>query len=111
VVANLAWKNAADAPESLQRLLVWDTEAPCGGDRMYIHYAGEADGVTKAPMTAGAGALVHTYMAGYFETLPVPAGTTGCYAATIDMHQCSHAKEWQVARHGTPCPESEDESN
>jgi len=57
------------------RLLVWDSDAPCGTGQSYIHNIGTAPGVA---MTAGAGPRKHTYMAGYgkpIESLRV--GTCG----------------------------------
>jgi hypothetical protein len=75
---------------SLCSVVIWDSDAPCGPDKAYIHYAG------VAMMTSGAGATTHTYRAGSFDTLPVPSGTTGCHDFTLTaMPSCG--KEWQVA--------------
>ena len=40
----------------MDHVVVWDTEAPCGGGRKYVHFAAGQ----SAPMTAGAGAEIHT---------------------------------------------------
>lgn len=120
VVASLSWNDQSEQASSMKRLLVWDTEAPCGDDDMvYVHFAGDEDGRTitnkQAPMTAGAGPKIHTYMAGWFDQLPVPAGSTGCQMMNVEktedghMKGCDHTKKWKVARHSTPCPEESGE--
>lgn len=91
-------------------VVVWDTQAPCGGDGAYIHFAGDAE--SAAAMTAGAGPSVHTYTAGVFESLPIPQGTTGCHASFATQQSPSVAvcqKTWQIARYGASCVSSNDD--
>lgn len=87
--------------------LVWDTEAPCGAGKVFVHSAGEGP---FTPMTAGAGATLHTYKSAEFETLPIPTGTIGCYpfddAGTVSPPTCT--RTWRVARMGTRCVSDED---
>lgn len=107
VTAKPVWKDNDTA--DISRLLVWDTEAPCRGkDEVYIHFAGGDKTTTTTPMTAGAGTEVHTYQAAWFDTLPVPAGTTGCATLPASAVQgCHHKKAWKVARYETSCPDND----
>jgi len=96
------------SPNALAEVMVWDEDAPCGGDgQSYIHYSGD-DSIFHG-MTAGAGELLHTYKAGVFEDgLPVPQGTIGCYDFTTkgyDEFQPICLQTWKVARFGSSCPE------
>lgn len=101
-----------DGPSVLDSVLVWDEDAPCGGDdESYVHYAGPSSAF--AAMTAGAGPTLHAYRAAAFveEGLPVPAGTTGCYAFTTKgengrTYECLFM--WQVAKAGSVCPQTQE---
>lgn len=84
-------------------VVIWDSDAPCGEGKAYIHYAGSGNVKT---MTAGAGPLMHTYRAAFFDELPVMQGAVGC--AEFRVKFSSYCKtEWQVARHGTSCADVE----
>ena len=81
-------------------VVVWDTETGiCGEGELYVHYV---PGQSAAAMTAGAGALKHTYTACAFDTLPVSG--TGCqiFSGTGCRSDCE-TKQWEVARAGTSC--------
>ena len=117
VSAKLVWEQEGNT--DLSRLLVWDADAPCSENdndndndenQVYIHFAGgQATSDledTTTPMTASAGNTIHTYRAAWFDTLPVPTGTTGCHPLSVDTVQgCHHMKEWKVARYETSCPD------
>lgn len=94
------------AGSEVDAIVVWDTEAPCGSDGSYVHYA--ADGLVDVfePMTAGAGPLVHTYVAAMFpnKILPLPENTTGCYSFDSSLASRKCIKQWDVARYGSHCP-------
>lgn len=95
------------AGSEVDAIVVWDTEAPCGGDgSYYVHYA--ADGLVDVfePMTAGTGPLVHTYVAVMFPNtiLPLPENTTGCYSFDSSLASRKCIKQWDVARYGSHCP-------
>lgn len=104
--------DVSSGDDDLDDLLVWDEDAPCGGDdRSYVHYSGPSRGF--GAMTAGAGDLVHTYRAAvFFDGLPVPPGTAGCYAFSTRSSRGGDDEyahygclaTWEVARYGTPCP-------
>ncbi|CAB9504695.1 expressed unknown protein [Seminavis robusta] len=89
-------------------IVVWDPDAPCGGEHpSYIHYAAKGSVEKFEPMTAGAGDVVHTYQAAIFENgLPMEEGTGGCVqfdTSTVGPLKCQ--KSWKVARYGSSCPE------
>lgn len=90
----------AQVTKNQQAVVVWDADAPCGDGKAYIHFAG---GPGFAPMTAGAGATIHSYQAAMFDAMPVPAGTTGCADFALTTSQGICKTQWQVARHGTMC--------
>ena len=101
------------AGSEVDAILVWDQDAPCGTGHVYVHYA--ADGMVNdifEPMTAGAGPLVHKYLAANFwEDLPIAENSTGCQPLDTKyfspaLQQCS--KTWSVARYGTPCPKQKE---
>ena len=81
-------------------VVVWDTETGiCGEGELYVHYV---PGQSPAAMTAGAGALKHTYKACAFDSVPVSG--TGCqvFSGTGCRSECE-TKEWEVARVGSSC--------
>ena len=94
-------------------VVIWDADAPCEQQEeqddlsvtssrttmAYIHYAGVGDVI---PMTAGAGPVLHTYRAAFFDALPVPEGASGCHPFHI-MFQDYCKTEWRVARYGATC--------
>ena len=91
-------------------IVLWDPDAPCG---TYIHFAsiGRDKGLNVEPMTAGAGAKIHTYHAAVFSELPssLPEGTVGCMDKNMNMNwenlhpQCELT--WKVARFDASCPD------
>jgi len=107
----LAQVSATDprTPQVLEKVLVWDEDAPCGGinGQSYIHYSGVTSDF--AGMTAGAGDWMHTYKAAVFaDGIPVPQGTVGCYPFTSrgnDAVMPICLETWRVARFGSECPE------
>jgi len=88
-------------------ILIWDTDTHCDNkDELYIHFAGEPDGIMRLAMAAGAGeSVVHRYKAALFDSLPVPNGTTGCYRVKMGCKMMGRAMEWKVARHDASCDE------
>ena len=88
-------------------IVVWDPDAPCPNGGSYIHYAANGSVENFAPMTAGAGPLVHTYKAAVFTTLPLAEGTVGCQSldtAEAPVTDVTCLQSWQVARFGSACP-------
>eukprot|EP00434_Breviolum_minutum_P024497 symbB.v1.2.021636.t1/scaffold1882.1/size97200/5 len=57
--------------------VVWDPDAPCGDGKSYIHAAPNAG---SAPMTAGAGKTVHTYISATVENPETFASVVGSCA-------------------------------
>lgn len=92
-------------------IVIWDKDAPCPNGGSYIHYAANGNVENVEPMTAGAGAVVHTYRAAIFKKgLPLPAGTTSCNAfdtleQPVAMDDLACLQSWQVARFGNLCPD------
>lgn len=90
-------------PEA-ERVVVWDTETGiCPSGELYIQYV---NGSGSADMTAGAGPVVHSYMACVFDNVPVSG--TGCQpfiggGCRFALDDCS-THEWMVAREGSSCP-------
>ena len=88
--------------EYFENVMIWDEDAPCPTGQVYVHFAGDYDGVFGANMTAGAGYKIHTYRAAIFDVLPVPQGVAGCYRADLNVaNYC--VTTWKVARYGTDC--------
>jgi hypothetical protein len=88
-----------------KNVIVWDPDAPCGTQKAYIHFSG-GDRNQFAPMTAGAGKLVHSYRAAYFaEPFPLSRGVTGCHDIS-NFKSPQHEVLWKVARYGSSCSDS-----
>ena len=92
-----------------EQILIWDTlPGLCATPgSYYIHFAGEPDGIMRLAMMANAGddRTVHSYKAALFDTLPVPAGTTGCFRMKMGCQMVGSALEWKVARLEATCGE------
>mmetsp|Transcript_17420 Transcript_17420/g.33070 ORF Transcript_17420/g.33070 Transcript_17420/m.33070 type:complete len:180 (+) Transcript_17420:116-655(+) len=88
-------------------IVIWDTDTPCDNkEELYIHFAGEPDGVMRLAMAADVGeSVVHTYKAALFDSLPVPEGTTGCFRLKMGCKMMGRTMEWKVARHDVSCDE------
>jgi hypothetical protein len=80
-----------------ESFIVWDPDAPCGAGQSWIHNVGTEPG---SPMTAGAGALVHRYVSGRFDTTTVAeySGTAG--SCQPIPRGGSDLASWHVARAG-----------
>ena len=96
------------SPQTMSEILIWDTETKCQNENeSYIHFAGEPTGVMRLAMTADLGDEneVHTYQAALFDKLPVPEGTTGCYAVRKGCKMMGAGMKWRIARHEASCEE------
>ncbi|CAJ1399548.1 unnamed protein product [Effrenium voratum] len=87
------------APEGA---VVWDIDAPCGPGKAYIH---AAPGAECAPMTAGAGPLVHRYISAEVADADGFAGLVGSCGRLPEA--AGPETTWKVAdaRRGGACAE------
>ena len=85
--------------DDVSSVVVWDTEVGICGDRqLYVHYVS----ASAATMTAGAGALKHTYKACAFDSVPVSGVGCQTFSGTGCRSVCD-TREWEVARAGSSC--------
>lgn len=82
-------------------VVVWDDEEGiCKPGHKYVHYVFHE---LARPMTAGAGKLIHTMKACFFDVVPVNA--TGCqpFSGGRACRSGIPILEWRVARAGYSC--------